>query len=156
MQLRTPKFSRGMTLIELMVVVVIATILVSIAVPSYMAQVRRSRRVEAKTALLELAGREERFLSTNGADYSQTPAELGYAAFGVPIASGYYSLAVTRCQVGANCGPNAVPGPSYILTATPVAGTPQVNDTECGAYSVDSIGSQFSSGSQTAAYCWHN
>jgi hypothetical protein len=81
---------------------------------------------------------------------------LGYAAFGVPIASGYYSLAVTRCQVGANCGPNAVPGPSYILTATPVAGTPQVNDTECGAYRVDSIGSQFSSGSQTAAYCWHN
>ena len=154
MQLRTPKFSRGMTLIELMVVVVIATILLSIAVPSYMSQVRRSRRVEAKTALLELAGREERFLSTNGADYSQTPAELGYAAFGVPIASGYYSLGVTRCQVGANCGPNAVPGPSYILTATPLGA--QLNDAECLAFSVDSVGSQFSGGSQTAPYCWGN
>ena len=156
MQFRTPKFSRGMTLIELMVVVVIATILLSIAVPSYMSQIRRSRRVEAKTALLELAGREERFFSTSGATYSQTPAELGYAAFGVPIASGYYALAVTACAVGANCGPNAVPGPSYVLTATPVAGTPQANDGECGAFRVDSIGSQFSGGSQTAAYCWGN
>ena len=65
MDFRAARFSRGMTLIELMMVVVIATILMSIAVPSYMSQVRQSRRIEAKTALLDLAGREERFFSTS-------------------------------------------------------------------------------------------
>ena len=69
---------RGFTLVELMVVVVIATILLSIAVPSYMSQVRQSRRTEAKTAVLDLASREERYFSTNGSIYSVTPADLGY------------------------------------------------------------------------------
>ena len=58
---------RGFTLLELLVVVVIATILMSIAVPSYMTQIRQSRRTEAKTAILDLSGREERYLSTNPA-----------------------------------------------------------------------------------------
>lgn len=160
MEFRAARFSRGMTLIELMVVVVIATILVSIAVPSYMAQIRQSRRTEAKTALLDLAGREERYFSTsvNGANYSQTPADLGYAGFGAanPIGSGYYFLTVQRCAAGATCGPNNVPGPSYVLTATPVAGRSQINDTECGAFTIDSVGAQFAGGTQTAPYCWSN
>ena len=72
MQPAAAQHSRGMTLIELMIVVVIVSILASIAVPSYIQQVRKSRRVQAKTALLDLAGREERYFSTsaNGANYS--------------------------------------------------------------------------------------
>src|SRR6516164_5379396 len=95
--------SRGFTLIELMVVVVIATILLSIAVPSYMSQIRQSRRTEAKTALLDLAGREERFLTTNPQAYTNVPAQLGYVGFGAanPIGSGYYYLNV--------CSPAASP-----------------------------------------------
>src|SRR5437016_2759671 len=46
----------GFTLIELMVVVAIATILFSIAIPSYMTYIRQSRRTEAKTAVLVLGG----------------------------------------------------------------------------------------------------
>jgi type IV pilus assembly protein PilE len=65
--------SAGFTLIELMVAVVVLTIIVAIAVPSYSNQVRKSHRTEAKTALLDLASREERFLSTNGA-YTSMPA----------------------------------------------------------------------------------
>src|SRR5215469_3360224 len=88
--------SRGFTLIELMVVVVIATILLSIAVPSYKSQVRQSRRTEAKTAILDLSGREERYLSTNPSAYTNNPTFLGYGGFGVgnPIGSGYYYLTV--------------------------------------------------------------
>src|SRR5215813_10091012 len=85
----------GFTLIELMVVVVIATILLSIAVPSYMSQVRQSRRTEAKTAVLDLAGREERFFATNGVNYSQTNTDLGYPALpALGVGSGYYNLYV--------------------------------------------------------------
>ncbi len=160
MNMQSPRHARGMTLIELMVVVVIATILVSIAVPSYMSQVRQSRRVEAKTALLDLAGREERYFSTSvaGANYSATPSDLGYSGAGWPIGvgSGYYTVTVTVCALNANCGPNGVPGPSYYIQADPV-GT-QANDTQCMSFGVDSVGSQFvtNGATQTAPYCWGN
>src|SRR6201987_6133436 len=87
--------SHGFTLVELMVVVVIATILLSVAVPSYMSQVRQSRRTEAKTAVLDLASREERYFSTNGAIYSTTPTHLGYSggAFPAPFCTDtYYTI----------------------------------------------------------------
>ena len=49
----------GFTLVELMVTLVVAAILATIAIPAYQNQIRESRRTEAKTALLDLAGREE-------------------------------------------------------------------------------------------------
>ena len=154
--------SRGFTLIELMVVVVIATILVAIALPSYFAQLRQSRRTEAKTALLDLAGREERYFSTgaNGANYSATPADLGYGgAFPQAVGSGYYTVSVCVAgSGGAPCAPSAAPGPMYTITATPVAGSSQASDAQCKSFSVDSVGQQYvgAGSTQTAAYCWGN
>ena len=150
--------NRGFTLIELMVVVVIATILATIAVPAYMSQVRQSRRTDAKTAVLDLAGREERFFSTNGSAYADAvnAASLGYAALPSLVGSGYYN--VTVCSPAANCDPNANPpaAPSYYITATPVAGSSQVADTQCTSFSVDSTGAQFATGTGGVAYCWAN
>jgi type IV pilus assembly protein PilE len=152
----TTRSFRGFTLIELMVVVVIATILFSIAIPSYMSQIRQSRRTEAKTAVLDLAGREERYLSTNGAVYSLTPTDLGYVgAFPVLVGpDNYYTITV--CSPAANCDPNPNPpaAPSYYITATPVAGTSQAGDTQCTSFSVDSAGQQFSTGTNTSQQCW--
>ena len=158
--------SAGFTLIELMVVVVIATILISIAVPSYMSQVRQSRRVEAKTALLDLAGREERYFSTsvNAANYSQTSTDLGYPAGAWPqnVGSSYYQ--VTVCAVGPNmansCPPSAQTQPAYVVSAVPI-GT-QVNDKQCQFFAIDNTGKQWANDSQdgtgndTTTYCWAN
>jgi type IV pilus assembly protein PilE len=153
----------GFTLVEMMVVVAIATILFAVAVPSYINYIRQSRRTEARTAVLDLAGREERFFSTNGAAYSNTPGQLGYAAFGVPIGSGYYQLtlcvpAAGNCVANLNM-PSPPAAPSYTVVATPVAGQSQVNDTQCGAFAVDSVGQQYaitSAGASNTAYCWAN
>lgn len=154
--------SSGFTLIELMVVVVIATILISIAVPSYMSQVRQSRRVEAKTAMLDLAGREERFLSTNPTGYTNVPASLGYNAFGVPIGNGYYSLTVC-VPAQSPCNGVAIPNPpgvpSYTIVALPVAGQSQAGDAQCAQFAVDSTGQQYaanSAGANQTAFCWAN
>ena len=49
----------GFTLIELMITVAILGILSSIAVPSYMTYVTKSKRTEAKTEILRLAQLQE-------------------------------------------------------------------------------------------------
>src|ERR1700730_16980164 len=162
MELRTAARSSrpdGFNLIELMVVVAMPTILFAVAVPSYMTFIRQSRRTEAKTAGLDLAGREERFLSTNPAGYTANPANLGYTAFGVPIGNGYYQLTVCSPATVA-CAPNPPAAPSYSIMATPVAGQSQVNDAPCTSFSVDSTGRQYATGTGGAAvatpYCWAN
>jgi len=139
--------SFGFTLIELMVTVAIVTILATIAVTSYTSQIQKSRRTEAKSALLDLAGREERLFSTTNV-YSDKQVFLGYATAGtaaitaMPFGNGYYTLTVT---VGA-------PPSTYLLSAAPVGA--QARDTTCGTFSVDQLGQQTVSGTGTVASCW--
>jgi type IV pilus assembly protein PilE len=137
--------SVGFTLIELMVTVAIVSILATIAVTSYSSQVLKSRRTEAKSALLDLAGREERLFSTKNV-YSIDEVFLGYATVSTPMTNmnfgnGYYQLtAVTPTST------------SYTLTATPVG--PQANDTACGSFTLNQLGVQTVTGTATAASCW--
>jgi type IV pilus assembly protein PilE len=149
----TRTHSRGFTLTELMTALVVASILLVIAIPAYLQQIRESRRTEAKTALMDLAGREETLYSTTNA-YSTLPSAVGYGngAFPVPVGSDYYTVNV---QV-----PNpAAPGttPSFILTATPVAGSSQANDAPCQQFTVDQLGNQKaynSGGVDNSTTCW--
>jgi len=146
--------SFGFSLLELMVTVAVISILATIAVTSYSSQVQKSRRTEAKSALLDLAGREERLFSTTNA-YSNVEAFLGYAAAGttvmtnMPFGNGNYTLTATVPDPGQPAGT-----PSYLLSATPV-GT-QANDTSCGSFSLNQLGQQTVSGTGTAASCWGN
>ncbi len=150
----------GFTLIEMMIVVVIGAILLSIAVPSYMTSIRKSRRADAKTAALELAGREERYLTTNPAGYSVTPADLGYTAFGLgnPIGTGQYyyvsAVCVTAPGAASACPPSTLAGPSFLITVTPMPGSSQAGDVQCASFSVDSGGGQFATGTLPPATCW--
>jgi type IV pilus assembly protein PilE len=147
--------SSGFTLIELMVTVAIVTILATIAVTSYTSQVQKSRRTEAKSALLDLAGREERLFSTTNS-YSNLEAYLGYAQSGTTPISGmafgnnYYTLSAFTPDTVNQPGVTS----SYLLTATPVAGTSQAGDKSCGSFSVNQLGVQTVSGTGTAASCW--
>lgn len=60
-----PGRSRGFTLMELLIVMVVVGILAAIAIPSYNEQVRRTRRTEATTRLLEMAQALERWHTVN-------------------------------------------------------------------------------------------
>jgi len=144
--------SRGFTLIELLVAMLIIAILGSMALSSYMNQSRKSRRTEARTALLDLAGREERNFSTTNL-YSSTPSQLGYtgAAFPITVGSGYYSVnvAVTAPVAGGALA-------TYTLVATAIGD--QVKDTNCQTFTVTQTGSQTSTnsgGADSTATCWH-
>ncbi|MDM9225657.1 type IV pilin protein, partial [Klebsiella pneumoniae] len=59
------KQSRGFTLIELMIVVAVIGILAAVAYPSYQEYVRKSKRAEGRTALMELLQQQERYMTQN-------------------------------------------------------------------------------------------
>ena len=69
---------RGITLLELMIVLVVLSILATIALPSYEESVRRARRTEAREALSDFAARQEQFFLDN-ISYTSSPAALGAA-----------------------------------------------------------------------------
>ena len=59
------KYMHGVTLLELMIVVVIIGILTAIAYPNYQQFVARAKRTEARALLLEIAINQERFYLQN-------------------------------------------------------------------------------------------
>jgi len=146
----------GFTLIELMTAVLVASILLAIAIPSYRTQTQKSRRTEAKTALLDLASREERYNSTNSS-YSSTPSNLGYTgAWPIKVGSGYYQI--TACVAADTaCATDAGTGQAFLLTAQPVPGGSQAGDSQCASFTLDSTGLQKVTGSAsgTPSSCWN-
>jgi len=143
------RVSRGFTLIELVVAMVIAAILAAIAIPSYSNYVRKGRRADAKSALLDLASLEERYFTTNNV-YSATPTDLGYAAWPATVGAGYYQLQIPVVNAGA-VPTAAVPGgtpASFTVTAFAIGD--QLNDA-CTIYSLTSAGVQTST---VATGCW--
>ena len=140
----------GFSLIELMVAVLVIALLASIAVPTYTAQTRKSRRTEARSAILDLAGREERVLSVNNS-YSAVPTDVGYTGStwptaGISVGSGYYTVMVTVPDAN-----QAGVANSFLITATAV--NSQANDGACATLSVNQLGQQTATGTDSTN-CW--
>ncbi len=133
------KKNKGMTLIELMVVVAIIGILAGIAYPSYQESVRKSRRAEAHTDLfgLQLAMEKAR---GNCATYATSIGTGGCASKQVAYTanSSYYSLSISGATASA-----------YTLTATATGN--QASDTECKTITLQRDGTQ---GGTSGSACW--
>ncbi len=111
----------GFTLIELMIVVVVMALLAAIAYPNYIEHVRKARRADAKTALMNATQRLEVFFSRN-ATYS------GASLASTTSPEGYYTLSLS------NLGSN-----TYTVTATPAGD--QSNDSIAG-FRIDQSGKE--------------
>jgi type IV pilus assembly protein PilE len=148
----------GFTLIELMIAVAIVGILATIAAVSYQRQVMQSHRTDARTALLDLAGREEKLFSTTN-QYSGIPSVLGYGtattAVSFPVGSSngtnYYNVLITTPDPAQPANTN-----SYTITATPIPGSPQAADTTCTSLTVNQLGQQTATPVPNTATCWSN
>lgn len=119
---------RGFTLIELMIVLVIVSILLGVAIPSYTLQMKKSRRSDAEATLMDIAQREQQYLNDARA-YAPTTAVLYAGAGGVPVdVSSYYTITICQTPPPAACNPPGGAPPTYVVVATPIAGSPQAGD----------------------------
>ena len=149
--MNSKQHQRGVTLIELVVVMIIVGILAAVAIPSYRNYVLRSQRSDAKDALLVLATQEEKhYLQCNA--YAATIAAATNCAAGelqgtATSKNGWYQLVAAA--------PN--PATGFSVTATAIAGQNQFQDTACRTFSVDQAGvrqADDSGGADNTAECW--
>lgn len=125
------RHSKGFTLIELMIVVVVIAILASIAIPAYNNYVLQSRRADAQSQLLELQSRQERWRINNPA-YTSDPNDLG----GGPT-NNFYTFSI---PVSSTTG--------YTLRAAVIPGSAQAGDSGCSPLTLDQAGNR------TPPDCW--
>jgi type IV pilus assembly protein PilE len=140
---------RGVTLIELMTVVVIVAILASIAVPSYRSYLLRSQRTDAKTALLRIQSGMEKYLVQNGKYTTKLDAKPDAGGLGLTTVSeqGFYNL-------GLDLTPDGV---GYVATATVDSLKGQKDDKKCNKLTIDQTGKKGAAdagGTDNTAECW--
>jgi len=149
------KNNTGFSLMELLVTIVILGILASIAYPTYTEQIRKSRRADAKAALLELSQRQENFYVDNN-KYAGALSELlgkssgvvgGFTVTGTTALSKdkYYEISIE--EAGAR---------SFIMNAEPATNSPQEQDTACIKMTINSAGQKtaLNSSSDEGSNCW--
>ncbi len=164
------RLSKGFTLVELMITVIILSVIIGIAYPSYQKYTTRTRRADAQIELTTTANRLEKYFSVcSGYPTAGTPAGLtnpwpgnggvsqcppddgtqGLALADVDSPDGHYTIALDVSQdVNGVCfGGN---GTCYTLTATPTAGGLQAGN---GGLRIDSAGRREWDRNDDATYC---
>ncbi len=154
----------GMTIIELLIVIVIVSLLAAVAVPSYRDYVIRTNRTVAKAALQELLTRQESYAADHKG-YATSFARLGIGSATTTVyvtsdnrisdssTGALYTLTLTGNANAASCGAGgAATALAFRLDAAPVATQP---DAKCGTICVSSAGERGSSiGAAAATNCW--
>ncbi len=145
---RTAAKQRGVTLIELMIVIVILALIAAYAYPSYMRYVVDTKRTAATSILLQVADRQQQFFMDNKR-FANDLTNLGFAANplviaedGQPTAGADSTYSVALSNVTAT---------TYTITAAPLNGQ-ATRDTECGSLTLNQALMKGSTGG--GSDCW--
>ncbi|MEL7187428.1 MAG: type IV pilin protein [Pseudomonadota bacterium] len=134
-----PRLQRGITLIELMIVVVIVSILAVVAYPGYQEFAARAKRNEARSALLQIATNQERFYLDNRTFTTDlTTMGLGANAATYRTPSGAYDIVINNADAA-----------SWDATATFLLGGSEAG--KCLTFTINGAGAR---GSGPDGNCW--
>ena len=139
---------RGVTLIELMIVVLILGIIAGVAIPSYRSYMVRSQRIDATAALLRIATAQEKFYLQNNTYAGNAlldddpPAGLGIDS----TEHGWYTLSIVDADAEG-------------WTAQAVANStgPQAEDHDCQTFTLNDRGvrgAENEGSGSTTNTCW--
>ena len=128
---------RGMTLIELLIVVAIVGILAAIAGPAWNDQVIKSRRADARNTLLAAQIEQEQYRANN-LTYATSMSAMGMGSFDSTTRD-YYRVEVVSADAT-----------GFLITATPNGN--QANDSTCNVFAVRQTVPEHSG--YAALSCW--
>lgn len=134
------KKNRGMTLVELLIVVAIVAILASAALPSWNSQVQKSRRTDARNTLIFVQVEQEKYRADNGS-YASSMSALGLSTYN-SASRDYYNISIVSSSETA-----------FVASATPNTNGGQNNDL-CGTFAVDQSGPNQSGVYASISDCW--
>ena len=158
----------GFTLIELLIVIAIVGVLGGIAYSSYQDSMTKSRRADAKAALLELSVFMERLYTTTGCYNSGVDKICGSAddatAPALAVLIPYYRYNSAGAWTGAVATPKSGGVANYNLSLTVITAStftlqaaPVATEPKCGALTLTNTGVKGASYATTpaeVAACW--
>ena len=136
--------SMGFTLIELMITVAIIGVLGAIAYPSYQDSVRKSRRAEGRSAMMEVLQQQERYMTQNNTylPFADTATSSVFKNFsGDSKAKASYWIGSRACS-------------GDIKICVEVFCTPKYTDPDITELTITSTGVKSCTGTKTSV-CWN-
>lgn len=118
------KQQKGFTLIELMIVVAVIAILAAIAYPSYQEYIRRTKRADMQSTMLDIAARIQRYKIANFKVKGATATDLGIVTSYPTQGTALYNVSLSPVSGT----PAALTSQAWILTAKPISGSAQQGD----------------------------
>jgi len=135
-----PGKDKGITLIELMIVIVVIGILATVAYPMYRDYAARAKRTEARAALLKIATKQESYYLQNNS-YTTDLRQLGFNVSSNYVSdSGSYRINV-----------NSADASNFSATATYILADNELD--KCASFTIDGRGLKSSA---PRADCWSN
>lgn len=141
---------RGVTLMELLIVVAIIAIISTVAYPSYTQFVTRSKRTAGTSVLMQIADRQQQFFMDNKR-YAGSLTSLGYADDSIMVDEEGQVVTTASDDRVYNVQISASNIVTYELTATPQLKHAE-KDTDCGKLTLTHTGERGQSGSGNR--CW--
>ena len=131
---------RGMTLVELLIVVSIVAILASVTLPSWNLQVQKARRADARNTLMLVQIEQGKYRADNGS-YTSSMSALGLSAYN-STSRDYYNVSIVSSSATA-----------FVASAAPNTNGGQNGDS-CGTFAINQSGPDGSGSYASVSDCW--
>ena len=145
--------NRGFTLIELMLVIAVLGIIAAIAYPSFIGQIQKARRADAKQALFDVAAKLEQYYQDNKGYPTVANMDLLYPdvnATTFTSVEGHYTIGFNGVPTATTYSIQAVPAGAQVAETGCGAG-----DSCCGTFQLNHLGEKTVTGATLPAdRCW--